>query len=554
MQISLTNDGSRAEQNETELEKADGVPAVCSTPLPLPLQQKSRILNQTYDILSKSNGTMAPEISRRTLPLPSKVSLVSGLCTFVKFQSSTEMSSNSGSTLLSNSRPEESARLSTDCLNTVSVANAASDTKNVECQDVAQPQQPQDVILPPPQHQDIPEASPQANEVADEIVAKNEIGASEESADVVKDSATPALELTAPDLREIDHSKVEMGNEASNLQTSKSSTAKSKRSSASSVSDKSKKNNSDMSELWAAVSKSVDYFSAKRNSTSRTFVASEKCDTELSQSSSSKRSRNKTSSETLPNVDHETEFEKSPSSKRQKNASKSSVVTRSSLNSRRSTENVDTVPGSANSQDVFLHPSIITNRSVKTTFSRTKSVNASQKSKVANDTSFSLVQKMLNANPEDVTFKSPLKKKMKKRDKASDSDFDELDLSMEALPKKPNFPAFHQFCNKRFYDFLIQKMKPKYGLKTNSEVVKVAEYIWKTVEEVEPMNNPDDYNAKVKEMRSVLARKQVVNTHYEFHRFSQSYLTPCFINRSVPMLKHRYPVVCPGELFGPILS
>ncbi len=57
MQISLTVEGSCTEQKETEPEKAeDIIDKICDTTRPLPSQQKSHILNQTYDILPKSAG------------------------------------------------------------------------------------------------------------------------------------------------------------------------------------------------------------------------------------------------------------------------------------------------------------------------------------------------------------------------------------------------------------------------------------------------------------------------------------------------------------------
>lgn len=117
-----------------------------------------------------------------------------------------------------------------------------------------------------------------------------------------------------------------------------------------------------------------------------------------------------------------------------------------------------------------------------------------------------------------------------------DSDDDEqADDSISALPKTPNFPKFHPWCGKQFYSRIIEKMKPKYGLKTNLEAVRLAEYVWQSMKQVEGGKDADANHNKVEEMKRTLARKQIVVTHYQFYVFCIRNLPQTFHLKALPM-------------------
>lgn len=80
--------------------------------------------------------------------------------------------------------------------------------------------------------------------------------------------------------------------------------------------------------------------------------------------------------------------------------------------------------------------------------------------------------------------------------------------SIDLLPKKPNFPRFDDYINDLFYKYLIEKMEPKYGLKTNNEAVRVAKFTHEIVSQI--MSMDVNCHDKVKELEYLLARKQVL--------------------------------------------
>lgn len=128
------------------------------------------------------------------------------------------------------------------------------------------------------------------------------------------------------------------------------------------------------------------------------------------------------------------------------------------------------------------------------------------------------------------------KKKRKPLRFEFDSDDDEhVEDSISELPKKPNFPKFHPWCGKQFYSRIIEKMTPKYGLRTNLEAVRLAEYVWKSVKQVEACRDLDANYEKIEEMKRTLARKQIVVTHWNFYVFCLQNLPQTFHLKGLPM-------------------
>lgn len=101
--------------------------------------------------------------------------------------------------------------------------------------------------------------------------------------------------------------------------------------------------------------------------------------------------------------------------------------------------------------------------------------------------------------------------------------------------KKPKFPKFGFFCNKRFYQYLINKIESKYGISTNRKVVKVAEYINNIVKKILKMK--ENYHEEINKMKLFLVRRNVIYTHLDFYHFCMKFLPNQFVLKVVPTIQ-----------------
>lgn len=120
---------------------------------------------------------------------------------------------------------------------------------------------------------------------------------------------------------------------------------------------------------------------------------------------------------------------------------------------------------------------------------------------------------------------SPVQPDVKKR----------IKIDYEGLPRRPKFPKFEVFCNKRFYQYLLLKMEHKYGIKTNRMVVKLAKQICEIVNNV--MTIPENHDTVINDLKMLLFRRTVVHTHLEFFEFCQKFLPAQFARKAVPMIQ-----------------
>ena len=153
----------------------------------------------------------------------------------------------------------------------------------------------------------------------------------------------------------------------------------------------------------------------------------------------------------------------------------------------------------------------------------------------------SLVKKLFN-NEDDSMFVRPTLRAPKaktKEPKRSDKllPFVE-DEEMKALPKKANFPRIADYIHRDFYELLVMKMRPKYGIETNARVVTLAHYIKAYVDKIS--GTDEQYpEHEINNFKRVLARQGIIETHYEFWFFCIKRLPAIFRQKAFPLFVHK---------------
>ena len=144
----------------------------------------------------------------------------------------------------------------------------------------------------------------------------------------------------------------------------------------------------------------------------------------------------------------------------------------------------------------------------------------------------SLINKLFAQNDDNV-FVQPTSAAPKRKKKSAQL-LRYVEEEVEKLPKKPHFPRLADYIHPRFYDTLIEKMKPKYGIGTNAKAVQLAEYIHSKVEKISwsKESYPEE---EVEQFKRVLARKNVVQTHYDFYLFCSRRLPEYFMIKAFPL-------------------
>lgn len=111
------------------------------------------------------------------------------------------------------------------------------------------------------------------------------------------------------------------------------------------------------------------------------------------------------------------------------------------------------------------------------------------------------------------------------------------DPNMAQNKKNKQF-SYKGWATKATKDFIISKLKPKYGVKANWRCQKLIDFMGKKISET--IRNSRNYNVPVDEIKLELARLNIIETNMDFYMFVLKYFRqyePDFVFKSVPCIQ-----------------
>ena len=123
--------------------------------------------------------------------------------------------------------------------------------------------------------------------------------------------------------------------------------------------------------------------------------------------------------------------------------------------------------------------------------------------------------------------------------------------------KPPKLPRPKNWVTNRLYEHLWECMEPRYGQRTRAKSEKFVLKLADLAGRIEKSKRYENYRDELDELHRTMAKLNIIETRYDFHRFCSDYMPYSFRIRTVPMMlpgNVRNIPYDPETVFTPILD